>query len=194
MWKYVSLLVVCVLIATLSYAQDAPVPAPADNPTDYAALDRFIREFTDEVEGGGGRWAFEVGGVGVMVLADQAADRMRIMTPVARVTDFEDGEYQRLLEANYDRALDARYAINNGLLWSAFIHPMDNLSHEQFDDGLEQVVRLSANFGTTYTSSGMVFAPGGQQPEEAPDGGQIPQQPDEAAPPDLQGAPAAPRS
>ncbi len=170
-----------------------PEAAAIEGPTDYAALDRFIHEYTDEVEGGNGRWAFEIEGMGVMVMADQAADRMRIMTPVARVADFEDSEYQRLLEANYDRALDARYAISGGVLWSAFIHPMSSLSHDQFDDGLEQVVRLSGSFGTTYTSSDMVFAPGGQQREDQPDQGGAPQQPNESSPHD-HGAPPAPRS
>ena len=164
---------------------------PAEGPTDYAALDRFIREYTDEAEGGNGRWAFVVDGVTVMVLADQAADRMRIMTPVAQVESFQDGEYQRLMEANYDRALDARYAINDGVLWSAFIHPMGSLSHEQFDDGLNQVVRLAANFGTSYASTDLVFAPGGQQP----DGGQpAPQQQEEPVTPERRGAPPAPRN
>ena len=148
---------------------------------------------TDQVEGGDGRWAFSAGGVSVMVLADRAADRMRIMTPVARVADFEDGEFERLMEANYDHALDARYAINEGVLWSAFIHPMSSLSHEQFDDGLIQVVRLLDNYGTTYSSSDMVFAPGGQKPDEQPDEGETPQRPDEPTPSD-RGAPRAPRS
>ena len=130
----------------------------------------------------------------MIVMADRAADRMRIMTPAARVADFKDGEYQRLLEANYDRALDARYAINGGVLWSAFIHPMSSLSHEQFDDGLEQVLRLSANFGTTYASSDLVFAPGGQQPHEQPGEGEAPGRQEEPAAPDPRGAPPAPRS
>jgi hypothetical protein len=162
---------------------------PAEGPTDYAALDRFIREYTEQVDGGNGRWAFEIGGVTVMVLADQAADRMRLMTPVAEVVDFEDGEYQRLMEANYDRALDARYAISDGVLWSAFIHPMSSLSHEEFDDGLEQVVNLADNFGTSYASSDMQFAPGAQQP----DAGETPRQREEPATPRGQGAPPAPR-
>ncbi len=184
----------CVLWLTTGGVAEPIEPQPAEGPTDFAALDRFIREYTDEVEGGAGRWAFKIEGVAVMVLADQAADRMRIMTPVASVADFEDGEYERLMEANYDRALDARYAISGGLLWSAFIHPMSSLSHEQFDDGLVQVVLLSANFGTTYASSDMVFAPGGQQPEGQPGEDEAPPQHDEPTTPDRRGAPPAPRT
>ncbi len=175
----------CLLVSVVAAQQVEDVPVAAQ-PTDYAALDRFIREYTDEVEGGNGRWAFEVVGIPVMVLADQVADRMRIMTPVASVADFEDDEFHKLLLANYDRALDARYAINDGILWSAFIHPMGSLSHEQFDDGLQQVVRLSENFGTTYASSDMQFAPGGPVPEQEP-------QPEDAMPP-KRGAPPAPRT
>ncbi len=183
--------VTCLWVSTMSI--NAQQPEPVQQPTDYAALDRFIHEYTDEVEGGNGRWAFVIEGVSVMVMADQAADRMRIMTPVASVADFEDGEYERLMEANYDRALDARYAINAGVLWSAFIHPMSSLTHEQFDDGLNQAVRLSTNFGTTYTSSDMVFAPNEQQPQDQPRQDEQPHQHDEPAPPN-RGAPPAPRS
>lgn len=175
----------CLLVSIVVAQQPEEGPA-AVRPTGYAALDRFIREYTDEVEGGNGRWAFEVVGVPVMVLADQAADRMRIMTPVASVADFEDDEFHILLLANYDRALDARYAINDGILWSAFIHPMGSLSHEQFDDGLQQVVRLAENFGTTYASSDMQFAPGGLVPDQDV-------QPKETTPP-KRGAPPAPRT
>ncbi len=189
------LVIACLLLlSTHSTAQ--PLEAepdqaqPVQPSTDYDALDRFIREFTDEVEGGNGRWAFAVQGVTIMVLADRAANRMRIMTPVAEVVNFEDGEYQRLMEANYDRALDARYAISGGVLWSAFIHPMSTLTHEQFDDGLNQVVRLAANFGTSYASTDMRFAPGGQQP----DAGQAPQQQEKPVTPKRHGAPPAPIS
>ncbi len=173
------------LVAGVVVAQQAE-DTPAAQPTNFASLERFIREYTDEVEGGNGQWAFEVAGVPVMVLADQAADRMRIMTPVANVADFEDDEFHKLLLANYDRALDARYAINNGILWSAFIHPMSSLSHQQLDDGLEQVIRLADNFGTTYASTDMLFAPGGLEPEEQPK--------QEPLPPLRRGAPPAPRS
>ena len=187
----------CLLLLIASVGAEPPVPEQAEQvegPTDYAALDRFIREYTDEVEGGHGRWAFEVGGVAVMVMADRAADRMRIMTPVAREADFNDGEYRKLLESNFDRALDARYALSGGVLWSAFIHPMSSLSHDQFDDGLDQVIRLSGTFGTTYTSSDMIFAPRGAQPQEPSDPGQTPTEPKGTAPPPRRGAPPAPRT
>jgi hypothetical protein len=179
------LVVACSLLFSSSGIAELPQTESVEELTDFASLDRFIHEYTDEVEGGDGRWAFEIEGMAVMVLADRAADRMRIMTPVAHVADLEEGEYSKLLEANFDRALDARYAINAGVLWSAFIHPMSSLSHQQFDNGLEQVVNLAANFGTTYASTDMLFAPGREQPH----GGEAPQQPD--ATPD-RGAPPAP--
>lgn len=182
---YTCLACLC-LVAGVVLAQQAEVVPPVQQPTDLAALDRFIREYTDEVEGGQGQWAFAVAGVPVMVLADQAADRMRLMTPVAEVAGFEDDEFHRLLIANYDRALDARYAINEGILWSAFIHPMGSLSHAQFDDGLEQVIRLANNFGTTYASTDMLFVPGGLDPDAQPEE-ELPALP-------RRGAPPAPRS
>ena len=64
---------------------------------------------------------------------------------------------QILLEANYDRALDARYCINNEVIWSAFLHPLAELNDRQFLNALDQVVTLKNNFGSSYTSSGLVF-------------------------------------
>jgi len=39
------------------------------------------------------------------------------------------------MQANFDSALDARYAIAKGKLWSAFIHPLSELNEEQFFSG-----------------------------------------------------------
>jgi len=66
-------------------------------------------------------------------------------------------EMQTLLGANFDRALDARYCTNDNVLWSAFLHPLRDLKESQFMDALSQVISLSKNYGTTYSSSDLVF-------------------------------------
>ncbi len=44
-----------------------------------------------------------------------------------------------------------------GQVWSVYLHPLSSLTQQEFDAAVEQVVRLRQNFGTTYTSSDLVF-------------------------------------
>ena len=75
--------------------------------------------------------------------------------------ELTDDEARLLLAANFDRALDARYAVARGYVWSVFIHPLSLLTDAQFIDGVSQVVTLADTYGTSYTSTDLVFQ-GGQ--------------------------------
>ena len=59
--------------------------------------------------------------------------------------------------ANFDRALDAKYAISRGYLWAVFVHPLRELSEPQLCDAVHQVATLAENYGGTYSSSDLVF-------------------------------------
>lgn len=121
-------------------------------------LDTLIREHADVVHAGSfGNWKFEYRDHGVMVLTDESNNRMRIITPVAEVAELSDEIWLIVLSANFDRALDARYAVAGDYLWSAFIHPLRQLEESQFLDGLDQVVTLAENFGTTFSSGDLMF-------------------------------------
>jgi len=100
----------------------------------------------------------------VIVLTDEAAGRMRIITPVGD-KPLEGARVHTLIEANFHTALDARYALQNGVLWSAFIHPLGPLTQDQFLDGIGQTIMLARTYGTTYSSSGLRFG-GQEQPGE----------------------------
>lgn len=104
-----------------------------------------------------GFWKFEFAEALVFVITDESNNRMRIMTPVAESASISQDEWEVLMNANFDRALDARYCVNENMLWSAFIHPLQQLEPEQFIDGLKQVVTLAKNYGTSYCSSDLVF-------------------------------------
>jgi hypothetical protein len=82
---------------------------------------------------------------------------MRIMAPIAPQSQFDSEELIFLLEANYDRALDAKFALSDGVLWSVFMHPLAELTAQQFKDCVQQVATLADNFGTTYASSNLYF-------------------------------------
>jgi hypothetical protein len=64
------------------------------------------------------------------------------------------------LTSQIDTALDARYSIAKGVLWSLYLHPLSSLSDKQFLTGVGQVVNLAASFGNTFSSGGISFGGG----------------------------------
>ena len=125
---------------------------------DNEQLGKLIRETATAIdEDQPGFWKFEFSGSLVLVITDESHNRMRIMTPVFDVDTIPTDTFRVLLSANFDRALDARYCINDNVLWSAFLHPLRELEDHQFLNALKQVVTLSNNYGTTYTSSDLVY-------------------------------------
>ena len=85
---------------------------------------------------------------------------MRVITPVVKLDDLECSRLLRLMQANFDTALDARYAIAHEQLWSVFIHPLASLDDRQLIEAIGQVVNLANTYGTTYTSGRLMFGGG----------------------------------
>ena len=104
-----------------------------------------------------GFWKFEFDEMLVLVVTDESHNRMRIISPVLELDSMPDEQWKVLMSANFDRALDARYCVNGDMLWSAFIHPLEQLTSGQFLNGLQQVVTLAKNYGTSYSSGEVVF-------------------------------------
>ncbi len=68
----------------------------------------------------------------MFVFSDDEHDRMRIMAPVGELRELEADVLQVLLQANYDRALDARYALRGMEVWSVAVHPLATLATDDF--------------------------------------------------------------
>jgi len=68
------------------------------------------------------------------------------------------------LTANFHSALDVKYAISKDVLWSVFIHPLKELSVVEAESAVDQVVNAATNFGTTFSSTEMIF--GGQSSQK----------------------------
>lgn len=82
---------------------------------------------------------------------------MRILVPVTKVELLKENELTRLMQSNFDSALDARYAIAKGIVWAAFIHPLSSLTDHEFISGLGQTVNLLITFRKSYSSGALVF-------------------------------------
>ncbi len=122
---------------------------------------QFAGQDAPQLEAVGNTWRFVAFGRGVLVLSDPVAGRMRMMTPVldaqGQPVDLHPAVMGRLLNANFDTALDARYAIHAGQLWSVYLHPLPTLTRTDFDSGVVQILTLAQTYGTTYSSSGVRF-------------------------------------
>ena len=107
-----------------------------------------------------GSWKFTVSERPVIIVTDIIANRMRIMSPIAKVAGLPPGAFERMMQANFDTALDARYAVARGVVWATFIHPLRELHDRQFISAIGQIVNLSLTFGTTFSSGAMSFGGG----------------------------------
>ena len=108
----------------------------------------------------------------IVVLTDERADRMRLMMPIRKFStdNLQDLQLALIaLHANFDRALDARYAIQGGVLWSVFIHPLESLTEGDLENAVKQVRTLRKNTGTTYTSSELLFGGAAPQAPQLPE-------------------------
>ncbi|MEL7298368.1 MAG: hypothetical protein AAGJ86_11965 [Pseudomonadota bacterium] len=123
-------------------------------------IESIVARLDDNYQRNENSIAFSFADRDVLIIADPTADRMRVMTPVNAADALDPEELYRLLQANFDSALDARYAIANDMLWSTFIHPLATLSDEELLSGIGQTLNVADTFGTTYSSGAMVFGGG----------------------------------
>jgi hypothetical protein len=147
------------------FSDEAPIPdSPAEiSPENQASLDMIaevIGALDGEAERSGNNWQFTVEERMLIVVTDASAGRMRIITPIAESANLPQEALERLMQANFDTALDARYAIGQGVVWGAFVHPLDSLTTRDFASGVLQTKSLADTFGTTF-SSGVLNYGGG---------------------------------
>ena len=146
------------LAATFAQAQEAPepseVPMTADRLGKIAlALDPAARVSLRGVE-------MTIADVPMLIIMDPFADRMRAMVPIRDASAMTTEELARVMQANFDTALDARYAIAQGRLWAVFIHPLSPLKRDQLISGLGQTVNIALTYGSAYSGGAMSFGGG----------------------------------
>lgn len=120
-------------------------------------LDTLLRGETSDIRGQNNQWQLTIDGQQVVVLVDEERDRMRIVSPVLSAVQLSPEQVGNVLIANFHTALDARYAVTDGLLVAAFMHPLSSLQADDLRSALHQVVKLAENFGTSYSSEGLSF-------------------------------------
>jgi hypothetical protein len=142
-----------ILIAISCISQSSVSAQNMDN----EKLNSIIYTLSDEVEGQAGHWQFIIDSTLFICLTDELHNRMRIIAPIVEVSEVSDNQLRKCMEANFHTALDIRYAISDGLLWSAYIHPLKELTKQQVFSALSQVYSGVKTFGTYYSSGELNF-------------------------------------
>jgi hypothetical protein len=124
-------------------------------------MNDLIEAIGDEVSrNSNSQWRFLIENIPVFVVADARADRMRVLVGISKIENMPKELYLRLMQANFDTTLDARYAVARGVVWSAFLHPLKSLTDRFFLSGVGQTVNLARTYGKTFTSGGVTFQGG----------------------------------
>jgi len=122
-----------------------------------AAMGKLLESYLQELDGETGFWRGTRDETPVFVFSDDEHDRMRIMAPIGVVEELDPDLLHVLLQANYDRALDARYAMRGKELWAVVVHPLATLATDDLPSMFEQVIALVKNTGSTFASTELVF-------------------------------------
>ena len=126
-------------------------------PMTQARMEQIFGDQVDAIEGPSGAIRTIVDEVEIYLISDPTNDRMRLLAWVADVNRVDPRIVNVLLQANFYRTLDARYAVSEGIVFSAYLHPISTLSREELISGFDQVLALAKNFGTTYSSGKLDF-------------------------------------
>lgn len=143
-------------------AKKKPVPGGKFEGTmTLLRIDEIVRRLDPETKAPRpGSWQFTISERPVVIITDILNNRMRILSPITKVETLPEGAMERMMQANFDTALDARYAVARGVVWATFIHPLAALHDRQFISAIGQTVNLSLTFGKTFSSGEMSFRGG----------------------------------
>ncbi len=147
-----------ILAALTAQAQDIPEgPEPPMTPERIVAIAKALDGQALEVGSG---IELTIADVPVLIVMDADANRIRAMVPIASAAGLAEADLMRMMQANFDTTLDARYAVARGRLWAVYIHPLAELERAQFISGLAQTVNLARTYGTAYSGGAQVFGGG----------------------------------
>ena len=144
----------CMLVHVLVFSQDM----------NNDKLYEILKQQTDTITGISGNWKMLHKELPMICVTDQTNNRMRIIAPIIESNKLDKDLLLDSMTANFHSALDVKYAISNGILWSVFIHPLQELSTRQVESAISQVYYAAKTFGTTFSSTELLF--GGSQLEE----------------------------
>lgn len=125
-------------------------PAPGAAGMTAERLAEVLREHDIDIQGKPLSLQFLHKGMQVFLLADPQHNRMRLLSPLARLDmlrrdpDFNEVELlQKMLKANYLATGDVRLCVNRHIIWAAFLHPLDSLTERDLMSALDQLAETA---------------------------------------------------
>ena len=156
----ISIVVLLPVTTAQDLGQTDEPPAAGNIAMTLDRIDELVRRIDIDAVRNGNSWQINYRDMPIFVIGDDNADRIRIMSPVSNAAILSEGQLLRLMQANFESALDARYAIAQGAVWSAFIHPLSVLDEREFFSGMGQTMSLVVTYGTTFSSGALAFTGG----------------------------------
>jgi hypothetical protein len=132
----------------------------AEPPMTLPRMAEIVLALDPNAQVAGNGFEFSIDDIPVLIITDTRANRMRAMVPIRSAEGMTAEEMERVMQANFDSALDARYAVAQGRLWGVFLHPFAQLEKDQLISGLAQTVNVAKTYGTLYTSGAAQFGAG----------------------------------
>lgn len=154
---HASIIFIALVTATTAIAAE---PDPDCVVMSNACLAPILMRFDPDLTGVPGSWQLSINERQVLVITDAKADRMRIMSSIAPSAGLTREQLHRLMQANFESALDARYSIAHGAVWATYIHPLSPTSSEEVVSALAQTVTLAESYGTSFSSGLFSFGGG----------------------------------
>jgi len=145
-----------ILLTAAANAQETAAPARMSQDQ----LQDLILEVGSDVFISGNVVRFTYDGAELLCVTDESADRMRIVSPIIELSAIDSEQLLLALAANFHTVLDARYAISDGIVYAAFIHPLGALSTAEVLSAIRQVATASNTFGDAYSSGELLFGGG----------------------------------
>lgn len=161
MHRTLTALVLFLVMALPAMAQEVDTPAPeTEPPMTMVRMTQIIQAIDTEAQARGNMIMFTLDDIPLVVVADPVADRMRAMVPIRSAAGLSSDELMRLMQANFDTALDARYAVAQGRLWGVFIHPLSPLEKDQLLSAFVQTINVARTYGQTYSGGAITYGGG----------------------------------
>jgi hypothetical protein len=121
------------------------------------SMEHIAKGMAQSSKGENGFVEFSYSNVTLYLISDVEHDRMRIIAPIADYNKLTRQHLDAALESNFHKALDARYATSKGVLYSAYMHRLSELSESQLISAVGQVANLALTFGGEYSSGTLVY-------------------------------------
>lgn len=121
-------------------------------------MEKTVKNMALKSEGEKGFVKFNFSNTQMYLISDVKHNRMRIIAPIVEYKKLTIKHLDAILESNFHKSLDARYAVSKGVLYSAYIHSLAELNEAQIKSAVQQVANLALSFGNEYSSGMLTYS------------------------------------